>query len=134
MLPARSEGAHRRERWVRVAREACKQSGRLWELELREPIDVEQLCRRGITIMVLLDPRGETNLHDALGSSKSRDFTRDQPLLLAIGPEGGFTDDETHRFVSARAVRAVIAPHALRVETAAISALAIAVERLQRPV
>jgi 16S rRNA (uracil1498-N3)-methyltransferase len=126
---ARSEGAHRRERWVRIAREACKQSGRLWELELNEPIDVEHLCQREFAAVVRLDPRAEVGFHDHLGSLTARNSTRDQPLLLAIGPEGGFTEDEERLFDAAKAARVSISPHILRVETAATSALAIAVDR-----
>jgi 16S rRNA (uracil1498-N3)-methyltransferase len=127
---ARSESANRRERWMRIAREACKQSGRLWALELNEPIDVEHLCQRQFGAMVRLDPRAQASFHDHLGSLKDPKFTRQQPFLLAIGPEGGFTTDEERLLEIRGAAPVLISPYILRVETAAVAAMAITVDRL----
>lgn len=127
---AKSEGAHRRERWIRIAREACKQSGRLWELELNDPLDVEQLCRRELGARVRLDPRASVCLSDRLDSMARLNWTRKKPLVIVIGPEGGFELEEERVLEEVGALSASIAPHVLRIESAAVSALAIIVDRM----
>ena len=47
-------------------------------------------------------------------------------LALAVGPEGGWTDDELQGFASSRWIAASLGDTILRAETAAIAALAIA--------
>ncbi len=131
--PARSEGGHRRERLVRIAREACKQSGRSWMVELGEPMDVAQLAQRKDALLVRLEPRTDQGLSTRLEGLGRRDFTRSAPLVLVIGPEGGFAPDEEALLDAVGARPAAIAPHILRIETAAVAALSIAVERLRSP-
>lgn len=52
------------------------------------------------------------------------------PLSLLIGPEGGFTEEEVEAARHGGAVIASLGPLVLRAETAAIAALAIAVDAL----
>jgi 16S rRNA (uracil1498-N3)-methyltransferase len=70
----------------------------------------------------VLDPDGEP-----MGA---RDASA--PITLAIGPEGGFADEEREALVSAGFQRVRIAGNILRFETAGIAALAIARAMLQR--
>jgi 16S rRNA (uracil1498-N3)-methyltransferase len=129
--PARSEGDHKRERLVRIAREACKQSGRSWMVELREAIDVARFARRDESHLIRLDPRASADLSTRIDAFGRRDFTRARPLVLVIGPEGGFAPDEEALLDAAGSRPAAIAPHILRIETAAAAAVAIVVERLK---
>jgi 16S rRNA (uracil1498-N3)-methyltransferase len=46
-------------------------------------------------------------------------------LSIFIGPEGGFTEDEVNRAISAGALPVSLGSNILRTETAAIAALAI---------
>jgi 16S rRNA (uracil1498-N3)-methyltransferase len=48
----------------------------------------------------------------------------DATVEIAIGPEGGFADDELDAFRIAGFVRVTLGPRILRTETAAIAALA----------
>ena len=52
--------------------------------------------------------------------------TTAQSLTLAIGPEGGWTEDELQLFTSSHWIAASLGDTILRAETAAIAALAIA--------
>ncbi|MBC7843711.1 MAG: RsmE family RNA methyltransferase [Gemmatimonadaceae bacterium] len=55
------------------------------------------------------------------------------PIVLAIGPEGGFEDDETERLIEAGFQRVALAGGILRMETAAIVALGVVRTRLAIP-
>ena len=62
----------------------------------------------------------------------SRDGTATAPITLAIGPEGGFDDEERATLASAGFQPVRIAGNILRFETAGVAALAIARAMLQR--
>jgi 16S rRNA (uracil1498-N3)-methyltransferase len=51
-------------------------------------------------------------------------------IILAIGPEGGWAEDELQLFLKAGWIPASLGPTILRAETAAIAATAIAVSEL----
>ena len=55
------------------------------------------------------------------------------PVVLAVGPEGGFEPDETDRLVEAGFQRVALAGGILRMETAAIVALGVVRTRLAIP-
>jgi 16S rRNA (uracil1498-N3)-methyltransferase len=131
---ARADGAGRRERLARVAAESCKQSGRAWSLELGPVCPLDALLEsRAAARCAVLDPRASATLSAWLASNdhtlRPWRATRASPLTLVVGPEGGFTPDEERAFDARRVARARIAPHALRIETAAEAAVAIVVER-----
>ncbi|HWE24032.1 MAG TPA: 16S rRNA (uracil(1498)-N(3))-methyltransferase [Myxococcales bacterium] len=112
----------RAQRFRRIAQEAARQSGRSDVPRVDAPRTVPDLAalleaepdRRG----VLLHPEErEVRLSQAVrGSAK---------LLLAIGPEGGFTDDERAAAVAAGFVPATLGRLVLRTETAGLAALAV---------
>lgn len=131
-MAARSEGDHRRERLLRIAREACKQSGRLWNVQLDEATTVAALAERKPGAIVRLDPRADGRLTDHAGALSTRRFTRSDPLVLVVGPEGGFTPDEELTLARAGALALRLAPHTLRIETAAQAALAVVVASCTR--
>jgi 16S rRNA (uracil1498-N3)-methyltransferase len=63
-------------------------------------------------------------LSESLEQSPSTD------LVLAVGPEGGWTDEEMAGFHEAGWTSASLGPTVLRAETAAVAALAVAVSWL----
>jgi 16S rRNA (uracil1498-N3)-methyltransferase len=127
---ARAESEGRRLRFARIAREAGKQSGRLWNLHIGPSLDFEGLAARGEAVLVRCDPRGGAGL--GLGSLANGAFTRARPLIVAIGPEGGFTPAEDEWLESRGATPLWLGPHTLRTETAASAALAVLVAALAR--
>ena len=145
---ARGEGEGRRERWERAAREACKQSGRSWMPELSPATDfdafVERVRDTG-AVVVRLDPRAASTAADVVAAVLARDAgaadgssldgapgTRRRPVVLVVGPEGGFSPHEEGRLDACGARSLCLAPHVLRIETAAQAALAVVVAHAMR--
>ena len=111
------------ERWRRIAREAAQQSRRVAPPEIGDPV---KLCdaiddQEGLRI-VLSEHERARSLRDILEQGESGDTG----VLLAIGPEGGWSDDEVRAFGDAGWTAASLGPTILRAETAAIAAVAIA--------
>jgi len=96
-------------RLQRIADEACRQSRRVWRVEIDAPVDASPL----LTEMVVAEPGGR----------------RIGPLdrSVAIGPEGGWSQDE----LDLAADRVSLGANILRTETAAVavSALCVTFER-----
>jgi 16S rRNA (uracil1498-N3)-methyltransferase len=77
---------------------------------------------------VLLDPGSELGLESWIRGrieDRAARWTSDRPLLVLVGPEGGFTDAERERFLAHGATAVRLGPHVLRVETAAEAAMAV---------
>jgi len=126
-------GAGKRRRWETVLQSAVKQSGRTWRPELTEPLkpadylvdDARRLVCYGLarsrtadpSADFLLDPRDLADPVRLFGDAAVPD-----EIVWCVGPEGGWSDDETERLAAVgRAVR--LGPHRLRTETAALAGL-----------
>ena len=130
------EGKGKRDRWVRIATEAAKQSRRAGVMRITELTSLAVALRRAT---------GGTTATDALPeapprqvwflSTESEDPTpigravADLPtgvtVTAFVGPEGGWTAPEVEQFVSAGATAVRLTSTILRVETAAVTAAAI---------
>ena len=116
----------RRERLERAAREALKQCGRLWQPELGPVSTLANLCAEPGVALIYLERSAERRLVDvARGFGKSECGTRERPLVLIAGPEGGLAAEERESLVRAGATPASLGPHVLRIETAAVAAVAV---------
>jgi 16S rRNA (uracil1498-N3)-methyltransferase len=114
----------RSERWQRILLEASQQSRRLRIPQLDELAKPSQaFARQTAGFRLLLSERSDSpTIRKSLGGSNHR--ARSMGAALAIGPEGGWTDDE---LVAARAAgfqEASLGQLILRTETAVIAALA----------
>jgi 16S rRNA (uracil1498-N3)-methyltransferase len=112
------DGAHRRERWCRIAVEAARQCGRgdipriLGPVDLEE-IELSQLPERRL----VLAPDAPSSLGE---------WTRARPpsdVALFIGPEGGLEPTEIRHLENASFVAVRFAQFVLRTETAATAVL-----------
>jgi len=117
-------------RWSRILQDACKQSRRAWLPELGEPRSTLELAlARPGTALCVLDPDVGMSLDTWARSIPVQDGgelgTRERPITLAIGPEGGFEDGERDALLARGATAVRVAPHVLRIETAAEAALAV---------
>ena len=127
------------ERWRRLALEAAKQSRRsdLPEIAESDPVSRQFLHRRTSGDQQEIQP-GKPHLRRSASCSPrwkriSRCYAFCQEnaawpaseIMLAIGPEGGWTAAEIALFTGAGWQSASLGPRILRVETAAIAALAI---------
>ncbi len=113
----------KRVRWQRIAHEAAKQSGLPVQPKVDPPSTFEALMAiASTTELSLLFWEGErTQPISQLGAELK---TAAQKLVI-IGPEGGFAPEEVAR-AQTHGVRTVsLGPQILRVETAAVAALAL---------
>ena len=118
-----SAAAKRRERWQRLALQASEQSRRKTPLEVSDPIKLKDaVVLAAATRVVLSEVETTTMLRDVLPF---------KDLLLAIGPEGGWTEAEQQQFHDAGWTSASLGPTILRAETAAIAAVAIALSAFE---
>ena len=115
------DGRKKQERWQKIAREACKQSGRCEMMQVLEPISFKQLLQRL--------PQHEAAIvpwEDARGYSLAR-FHQEHPdvtdLAIVIGPEGGMSEDEIARMKEAACQSVTLGPRILRTETAGLCAM-----------
>ncbi len=103
------------ERLTRRAREALKQCDGAWAPVVHSPVSFEAFLSG--------DRPGKKWVADRTGTWPTR-VPADTPVTVAVGPEGGFTEDERERLVAAgyRSVR--LGASVLRFETAALVAAA----------
>jgi 16S rRNA (uracil1498-N3)-methyltransferase len=119
------EGKNKRDRWMRIATEAAKQSRRPGVMRIGELTRVDAALndlasrpgRAGWYLSTAADARpvGEA----AAGAAGATSIT------AFIGPEGGWTDDELSRFAAAGLTPVRLTATVLRVETAAVVAAAM---------
>ncbi len=121
-----SAALKRSERWRKIALQAAEQSRRAAPAEIADPCKLKEAILRSTGVRVVLaETEQQTRLRDVL------DPAQDQ-LHLAIGPEGGWTEDELGLFQQAGWISASLGHTILRAETAAIAATAIALSQLSR--
>jgi len=117
--------AKRAERWRRLARQAAEQSRRDAPPEIAAPLKLEEALKiPGTLRVVLAESEERTLLRDVLKNPA------DGGAVLAVGPEGGWTEDELHSFQQSGWISASLGNTILRAETAAIAATAIVASAL----
>jgi 16S rRNA (uracil1498-N3)-methyltransferase len=123
------EGRNKRDRWARLATESAKQSRRRGVMRIEELTSLQDAVsrfarpatkgssnQRGWYLSIA--PQGST-LRGAIAQPMV------EPFALFIGPEGGWTADETQTMSQAGLTPVALTPTILRVETAAVAAAAI---------
>lgn len=112
------------DRLERIATDAARQSERAHVPPVLPPELFEEVvegCADAARRVLLWTGDRERGLVDALG-----DWDRRGPVVLATGPEGGFTDSEVAFARECGFETAHLGPLVLRAETAAITAVALA--------
>jgi 16S rRNA (uracil1498-N3)-methyltransferase len=118
--------AKRAERWRRITLQAAEQSRRAAPPEIATPLKLQEAANlSGSLRIVLAESEQRARLRDIFDSHPSRG-----EVILAVGPEGGWTQDELQLFKESGWVRASLGPTILRAETAAIAAVVIATSEL----
>jgi 16S rRNA (uracil1498-N3)-methyltransferase len=114
----------RTERWARVASGAAEQCGRAVVPRVAPTARLEGLLSRPFhgTRVVLLETPGHPPLVSLSVEASS-------PLLLLVGPAGGFEPGEADRLRAAGFLAASLGPRVLRAETAAVAGVAVAQAR-----
>jgi 16S rRNA (uracil1498-N3)-methyltransferase len=114
----------RLERWQRIARVAAEQSRRLQAPEIAAPVPLNALHLQAATRIVLSEVEQQLSLKNALRDRQQG------AIAIAIGPEGGWTEAELSQFQASGWLPVTLGPTIVRVETAAIAAVAIAASEL----
>ncbi len=115
----------KRERWMRIARQAMQQSGREIPPEITTPATLSQLPeiwrghsgQNGICLLFHEKPVANTTLHSLLSPKPGA-------VGICIGPEGGFSRGEVENLLNSGVQPVYINTNVLRTETAALYAVA----------
>jgi 16S rRNA (uracil1498-N3)-methyltransferase len=123
--------AKRHERWLRLVRQAAEQSRRLAPPEIAALVKLKDIAEYmpGATTRVVLAESLAGSEEDCRLGEVLR--SRPSEVSLAVGPEGGWADEELSWFREAGWVAASLGDTILRAETAAIVATALAFELLR---
>lgn len=114
----------RTDRWRRIALQAAEQSRRSNPPEIADPLQLAAAIGLPGALRILLSESEErSSLRDVLLPSASN-------ISLAVGPEGGWTEQEEKLFLQQGWISASLGSTILRAETAAIAATAICVSVL----
>ncbi|HTR45951.1 MAG TPA: RsmE family RNA methyltransferase [Verrucomicrobiae bacterium] len=120
--PLIAAAGKRRERWERILLESAQQSRRLRPPVLRQfstPAQAFAECRADVKV-ILSERRDAPSFREILGTRSAA-----AAAALAIGPEGGWTDDELAAARAAKFAEASLGENILRTETAVLASMAI---------
>ena len=115
------------EKLKRRAIEACKQSGRAFVPNIEKALtmtDVLAVVSNFAIALIASPDESSPTLSRVLTELTGSTVAPPIPLLVLIGPEGGWEPFEIDRATSADCRRVSLGPHILRTETAAIAACA----------
>ena len=99
--------------------EASKQCRRSWLMKVDSQATIESL------IAAFENFEGSRLVADPYASGHDS-LTKAEPCVIAVGPEGGFSDEESTLFANHNWQPVCFSPNVLRIETAAAAAVAIA--------
>lgn len=119
-------GEAKEDRLRRVAVESAKQSGRSHLMEVAEARELGELLEaeaaEAATLRLIADPEG-------LGTIGAEQLlaalAKTRRVLVLVGPEGGWTDAEREAAWEAAFIAWRMGPYTLRIETAAMAAVAL---------
>ena len=110
------------ERWQRIARQSAEQSRRVAPPEIAVHLTLSRVLDLPANLrIVLAETEHRASLRDVVNPDAAKDG-----VALAVGPEGGWTQDELQSFEQAGWISASLGNTILRAETAAIAAVAVA--------
>jgi 16S rRNA (uracil1498-N3)-methyltransferase len=110
----------RAERLQAVMLDTARQCGRGDLPQLGELTDLQKALQASDGLGLLLEPDADHSLLEVV-----RSVAPQHPLVLAVGPEGGFSRDETDQLLRAGFQPVRLAPFVLRTELAAVAALSV---------
>jgi 16S rRNA (uracil1498-N3)-methyltransferase len=108
-------------RWNKILKEASEQSKRVVIPTLNEIMNIKDLAKLDYDIKILCTVN---ELSTSLKKVLSKDLTNKR-ILLVIGPEGGFTDQEEKILIDNGFISTSFGTRVLRTETASLYALSI---------
>jgi 16S rRNA (uracil1498-N3)-methyltransferase len=122
--------AKRTERWRRLARQASEQSRRAKQPEITAPLKLSEAMALPGVVRIVFSESEQRPLSDVLESHTVVLTAPESQIILAVGPEGGWTEEEMELFHHAGWITASLGSTILRAETAAIAATAIVISQV----
>jgi 16S rRNA (uracil1498-N3)-methyltransferase len=118
--------AKRVDRWRRIALQAAEQSRRAAPPEIVDPVKLQEATdMSGAALrIVLAESEQATLLRDVFAMFPGGE------IVLAVGPEGGWTDEELRFLDKTGWISASLGSTILRAETAAVAATAITISEV----
>jgi 16S rRNA (uracil1498-N3)-methyltransferase len=121
-IAAPADRRRRRERWLRIAREAAQQSGGERKPDIEEPVDLKLTLEREraedeVRLIFHQDRLAAHSLHSVLAGNP-------RWLTLLVGPEGGFAEGEVSLAQAQGFLPITLGERVWRTETAALFAVA----------
>jgi 16S rRNA (uracil1498-N3)-methyltransferase len=116
------KGSAKNERWNRLATESARQSGRAGVMRIERLMELAQLIEQaraeGIGLWHLSPEEESVSIFEMLPALPAE-------LMVLVGPEGGWSPEESATFETARSIAVRLTRTILRVETAAVAAAAV---------
>ncbi len=114
----------RMQRWQKICQEAAKQCGRNSIPKLHPPIEFSTFCRQknDNSLPLLFWEKSKNHLKSII---KEQPKKKDTTIILLIGPEGSFSQEEINLALENKFIPVCCLPWILRSETAALYALSI---------
>ena len=128
IVPVITQRAHirdrdRQKRWERIAIEASKQCGRTKATVIENTLNFDEAVNiyKDKELPLILQVNSEVMVKDYIKNS----LQAPQNIVLFVGPEGGFTDNEVLFGKEMGFIVLGLGPRVLRTETASVSILSI---------
>jgi len=122
---ARNASSRRRMRWERIARESLKQCRRNHRLQIAEPVSSREFLGN--------PPGGDAWLCHPVEAdtllAAAAEGQRPARVVVAVGPEGGWSEQEVDAARAAGYRPGHLGRYVLRAETAALAALSLVMSR-----
>lgn len=109
------------ERWQKIVKEAAEQSKRVVIPSINEILSIKELSKLEYDIKILCSVN---ELSTSIKKVLSNDL-KDAKIILVIGPEGGFTNEEEKILIDNGFISTSFGTRVLRTETASLYALSI---------
>ena len=110
--------------------QASEQSRRSGPPEITAPLKLSDATTLPGALRIVLAESEQQPLREVLEGDALESHSTESQITLAVGPEGGWAEDELELFHVAGWVSASLGSTILRAETAAIAATAIVVSQL----
>ena len=109
------------DRWQTIVSEAAKQSLRVFEPVVVQPVTSKQLIAlvTDFDLVLVLDPTAETGLGEVVIGDQQKS------VAIVVGPEGGISEQELENFWAAGAKRVHLGAPILRTSTAGVAAISV---------
>ena len=113
----------RQSRWSRIAVEASKQCGRTIPTIIENTLDLEEALKtyKDSELPIILHVNSQVSAKSYIKNS----LQAPQNIVLFVGPEGGFTDNEVLLGNKMGFISLGLGPRVLRTETASITVLSV---------